>query len=544
MRKMLLISTALMFATLATARADEPSCQDFSNNNTTDKWCVDHGYKESSCGEGYTAINCPFNTTGKKFCHKNQVKDCAVGDILWNDNKCYVLLNGNVTLDESGMLSENGNDTVSGVIMNAPENKYPIGVVFDDVNKLAVGLNSNGIGIWQSTKDTSNDNRLQYFGANSMMMASQTSNNNNFQQPPKHLFFGYQTREADTYFSCTDTSSYSDVASYCSVNCPTTTDPNSNDYDTAESDSDGTKYLSCDNNSGQRCPRTKGCNIVGMIVPNGGAVTTMNVNTTGGNLGGATISIGTLPYNYVSSSSQTGGWHDTVKLRAGTLIEKGFNAPAAMTCYNLNTNFSSCPAGHNCMNDTGGAVGAGHVWFLPSVGDLIKLANNYEAVRKSLDMQYIMHINSGASSDFIDDVGESVMLPNSNYWSSSQAFSGGFYSYAYAVKRVEGTVSGTSCSAPRPSSHADTPVKYERTKSGRIVCVYHYGDDWDMSTYSSLWTTQTQQQEQQQNNSGTYIGATTGIGTGTTAGTGTGTTTGTGIMTGNRPPVIPGMFGK
>ena len=35
----------------------------------------------------------------------------------------------------------------------------------------------------------------------------------------------------------------------------------------------------------------------------------------------------------------------------------------------------------------------------------------------------------------------------------------------------------------------------KRTESLPVLCVYHYGDDWDMSSYSSLWATQTQQQD-------------------------------------------------
>ncbi len=463
MKKMLLISTALMFATLATVRADEPSCQDFSDNT----WCSSHGYKDDNCTEGYVSINCPFDTS-KKFCHENQIKDCAVGDILWDDNKCYVLEIGDVKLDDNGMLSENGN-TVSGVIINTPANKYPIGVVFDDVNKLAVGLDNYGLGLWQSNSDT----YLQYFG----------SDNNR-----KHLFFGEQSvdnRNAK-YDGCNNAQAYDGAAAYCSVaGC------SAGDDHVAYDNNEGSTYLSCDiSRQITFCRRTKGCNIVGMSTISGVSVVASGVDPT---LSGSTVSIGNLPYNYISSSSQTGGWHDTVRLHAGTLIDrKQFNAPAAMTCYDLN-DFGSCPTGSACANNTGGAVGAGHVWFLPSVGDLIKLANNYDAVRSNLSAKYIRNVTRGDTSRYILDVANNGagMILDSKYWSSSQAESGGFYSYAYAVS--QSLNQGTNCVAN--TSQADAPVKLGRNESKRIVCVYHYGDDWDMSGYSDLWQAQQQQDE-------------------------------------------------
>ncbi len=102
------------------AYAATPDCETV---DTTQK-CSDMGYvlEKSNCGCdssgnncSYPTLKCPFDDS-KVYCYRSKTKVCDAGDVLFNDRRCYADL------------------------QTVPENIYPIGVVFDPDNKLAVEL--------------------------------------------------------------------------------------------------------------------------------------------------------------------------------------------------------------------------------------------------------------------------------------------------------------------------------------------------------------------------------------------------------------------
>ena len=80
MKKYLLLCTALTI--LSSAHAADLNCVALPD-------CADLGFSmsESDCA-GQFSLKCPFDNT-KLFCKKYITKSCAVGDILYNDKKCY-----------------------------------------------------------------------------------------------------------------------------------------------------------------------------------------------------------------------------------------------------------------------------------------------------------------------------------------------------------------------------------------------------------------------------------------------------------------------
>lgn len=105
------------------AYAAAPDC-DLVDATAAAEKCSDMGYvlTRSECGcdsNGnncdYPALKCPFDDS-KYYCYRSKTKVCDVGDVLFNDRRCY---------EDLKMV---------------PANIKPIGVVFDAENKLAVEL--------------------------------------------------------------------------------------------------------------------------------------------------------------------------------------------------------------------------------------------------------------------------------------------------------------------------------------------------------------------------------------------------------------------
>lgn len=498
MKKILLISVAF-WGIPVMVQAEEPPCEQLDSS-----WCGRHGYTETSCNEGYTAIRCPFdnfndNTAEKHFfCHRSQVKNCKVGDILWSDNNCYVLETGLVSTVSGGTC--NPGDSCANAIINVTTNVIPKGVVFDDVNKLAVGLKTI-IGGTTTDPELLKWQMINISGLSIPLDIDTT--------PHPYLYYGDQKyNDNHNYTGCDILDGSDAMADYCSVIC------NLNDSnvcrDAQNDDEDCTHaigescqcdtYYTCPGNGGRtgQCRRSKGCKIAGMGDPGNFRVPTEGLISVGTGTVTGVIGFSAGPSRYATTSATRGGWRDTVRLRKGTTLgsgQLGFSAPAAMACYELNTSFTSCP-NEECANDTGGEVGAGHVWFLPSSGDLVKLVDNYALVKEALTKAYVSKFSgdTGDSQSYNSSVGAVLASENNDYyWSSTQASQSGYYNRAYAVKLEEST-STDSCGVTT-TTYSSTMESKGRSAGNSVVCVYHYGDDWDMSSYADLWTNSTQTQQ-------------------------------------------------
>ena len=389
MKKILLISVAFWGIPVMAQAETDLQCQQFG-----DDWCDNHGYKEEVCLSGYTCIKCPLNLS-QVYNHRSQVKNCEVGDILWNDNNCYVL------------------DITNGNITNAPDNLQPKAVVFDDVNKLAVQVKprSSTQPFYHNIDEIAK--KWQYSGVSGFTFLGNDG--------PKLFNF---TIDADKQL--------------CSANAR--------------------------GQGGSATYHQYGCKLPGVTAHKPATFYMSEQRTT--------------TYN-------RRGWDDTFKI-VNTASGSSFSFPAAVQCYSKNINSAD--------------VLAGHVWFLPSVGDLKTLGS---ACPHAGNNRNNCIADASAALPGTEVPNGYVDYDNTGtYWSSTQGYKNEFgdedrdngnkhdyYSYAVAVSGTNETVNCNVRFVPRT-------IFDGRNAQNNVWCVYHYGDDWDMSSYAALWAGQTQGQQQ------------------------------------------------
>jgi len=177
MKKYLLLCTALTVASSAYAALDcatPLTCAEWGFTMSTDdcagkfvlrcprepnndnavfcekeKTCEEGGYLSAKPSEAYT---CEEVTFGNKGCYTNCY--CPVGSILYNNLKCYT-----------------SND--------APAISYPIAVVFDATNKLAIGLENADTLLTWAANTSENVSSLSDYTTSSAALAETTTGKQN-----------------------------------------------------------------------------------------------------------------------------------------------------------------------------------------------------------------------------------------------------------------------------------------------------------------------------------------------------------------------------
>lgn len=122
MKKYLLLISTMLAVNIAGIAKAEISCTNIPSTK-----CADMGYTQttSQCS-GRQMLKCPFDDS-KVWCKIAQPVNCVVGDILFNDKKCYRDLDA------------------------LPSGKTAVAVVFDATNKLAIDLVTSSQGSILST---------------------------------------------------------------------------------------------------------------------------------------------------------------------------------------------------------------------------------------------------------------------------------------------------------------------------------------------------------------------------------------------------------
>ena len=127
--------------------------------SSTAPTCDELGYKqtEAECPGERSVLRCPFDTT-KLYCENTTPKDCVLGDVLYDDKKCYEV---------------------------TPKNKTPIGVVIDTTHRVALA------------KDLASNEFVGYF--NSAAEYNQACSNGSLKWDSSSTAYDYEDMEAHPF---------------------------------------------------------------------------------------------------------------------------------------------------------------------------------------------------------------------------------------------------------------------------------------------------------------------------------------------------------
>ena len=433
MKKTLLISTMLCLPAMV-ANAESPSCV-----KTDSTWCQEHGYVQgqSNCNNYTTQIKCPFDDS-YIFCQSATHKDCAIGDILWSDDKCY-----------------DANTPPSGKTMKA--------IVVDPVNKLAVGFDE-GDYKWQNGVT---EHYPVYNWGEIRMRPSAV--------PGKpRVNYCYRTdAEENLMYVCHNPLK---ITTYTPARPPAAEMASFIDNEISQAyalEHPGLALVVMD-----VCPTTYGCNIRGVSNFRDEDDMYDATNNPDPRNPEARSHRTTSPYN--------GGWADTFAMVAA-LSGTTMNTPAAEFCFNKNKTSSTNPI--TGQTTTTLNITNGHAWFLPSAGDMIQLVENADKINEVLAANGKTTLTPGrsywtSSQAWLHHSHDGVEQKNSfGAWfgrpvlTEEQEAKIGTNSPENGVPYRRVNLTFNTASRLQDGSHDN---RYTR-------CFYHYGD-WDLNMFSRTFS--------------------------------------------------------